>query len=127
MMKKIWLTDADMELFRTEKGFKIGTNCHISPKTYLDAHGELEIGNNVTITSFVKILTHDASKARLGKKKHGKTIIGNNVFVGLASIILMDVKIGDNSIIGAGAVVTKDVPVNEVWAGNPAKKIGVVP
>ena len=29
--------------------------------------------------------------------------------------------IGDNCLIGAGAVVTKNVPDNEVWAGNPAK------
>ncbi|WP_288607103.1 hypothetical protein [Prevotellamassilia timonensis] len=33
------------------------------------------------------------------------------------------VTIGDGAIIGAGAVVTKDVPANQVWAGNPAKFI----
>jgi len=27
---------------------------------------------------------------------------------------------------GAGSVLTKDIPDNEIWAGNPAKKIGNV-
>ena len=33
------------------------------------------------------------------------------------------VTIGERAIIGAGSVVTKDIPANEVWAGNPAKFI----
>ena len=32
-------------------------------------------------------------------------------------------RIGNNCIIGAGSVVTKDIPDNEIWAGNPAKLI----
>lgn len=46
--------------------------------------------------------------------------IGKNVFVGGHVIILKGVTIGDGAIIGAGSVVTKDVPANEIWAGNPA-------
>lgn len=46
--------------------------------------------------------------------------IGKNVFVGGHVIILKGVTIGDGAIIGAGSVVTKDVPTNEIWAGNPA-------
>ena len=38
-------------------------------------------------------------------------------------IILKGVHIGNNVIIGAGSVVTKDIPANEIWAGNPARKI----
>ena len=38
-------------------------------------------------------------------------------------IICSDVEIGDNSIIGAGSIVTKNVPPNQIWAGNPAKFI----
>lgn len=50
-------------------------------------------------------------------------IIGNNVFIGAHSTILKGVTIGNNSIIGACSVVTKDVPMNEIWGGNPAKFI----
>jgi acetyltransferase-like isoleucine patch superfamily enzyme len=50
-------------------------------------------------------------------------VIGKDVFIGANSIILKGVTIGDKSIIGAGSVVTKEVPGNEIWAGNPAKFI----
>lgn len=59
----------------------------------------------------------------LGYTKVGRVRIGNNVFVGACSIILPGISVGDNSIIGGGSVVTKNVPSNEVWAGNPAKFI----
>lgn len=50
-------------------------------------------------------------------------VIGDNVFIGMNAIILKGVHIGNNAIVGAGSVVTKDIPANEIWAGNPAKFI----
>ena len=50
-------------------------------------------------------------------------IIEDNVFIGAHSTILKGVTIGQNSIIGACSVVTKNIPPNEIWAGNPAKFI----
>lgn len=83
----------------------------------------LEIGDNVTITNST-ILLHDAStKIFLGYTKCGRVTIGNNVFIGLNSVILPNVKIGNNVIVGAGAIVTSNIPDNSVVAGNPAKVI----
>lgn len=48
-------------------------------------------------------------------------IIGKNVWVGMNTLIMKGVVIGDNSIIGAGSVVTGKIPHNCVAAGNPAK------
>ena len=45
------------------------------------------------------------------------------MFIGVNSVILRDVTIGDYSIVGAGSVVTKDIPPNVVAAGNPARII----
>jgi len=53
----------------------------------------------------------------------GKSVIGNNTFIGANATILPKITIGHNSIIGAGSIVTKDVPDNQIWYGNPAKFI----
>ena len=50
-------------------------------------------------------------------------IIGDNVNVGVGSIIVGKIVIGSNVIIGAGSVVVKDLPNNCVAAGNPARII----
>ncbi len=47
-------------------------------------------------------------------------IIADNVWIGMHSIILKGVTIGENSVVAAGSVVTKPVPANVVVAGNPA-------
>lgn len=49
--------------------------------------------------------------------------ICQGAFIGAGSIIMKGVTVGKHSIVGAGSVVTKSIPDNEVWAGNPAKKI----
>jgi len=50
-------------------------------------------------------------------------IIGDDVFIGANTIILKGITIGNRAIIGAGSVVTKNIPDDEIWAGNPAKYI----
>ncbi len=54
---------------------------------------------------------------------HSSVLIKKNAFIGAHTIILKGVTVGERSIIGAGSVVTKSIPDDEVWAGNPAKRI----
>lgn len=85
---------------------------------------QIEVGNYVHITSGVVLLTHYITKKELEVKwGKGKIIIEDGVFIGINTVISKPVKIGENSIIGAGSVITKDIPKNQVWAGNPAKFI----
>lgn len=50
--------------------------------------------------------------------------VGSDVFVGAHATILKGVKVGPRAVIGAGAVVTKAVACEEIWAGNPARRVG---
>lgn len=119
-------------------GVKIGEDCTIySPKnTIIDEQYPwlISIGNHVRITEGVILLTHDYSWSVLkrydGNGINGEILgasgpidIGNNVFIGMNTIILRNVKIGNNVIIGVGSIVTKDCESNWVYAGNPARKI----
>jgi acetyltransferase-like isoleucine patch superfamily enzyme len=85
----------------------------------------VNFGGNVSVwdTDFHPL---DFQPRRIHDIRYIKTkpiVIGNDVFIGANSIIMKGVTIGDRSIIGAGSVVTRDVPGNEIWAGNPAKYI----
>lgn len=105
-------------------GCKHGKN--FRSNTHIDAlFPELvEIGDNFISAPGSRILSHDASLLFFtNKMRAGKTIIGNNVFLGANSIVLAGVNIGDRVIIGAGSVVSKDISSNSVVAGNPAKYI----
>ena len=87
----------------------------------------LKIGDYCKITKGAIILTHDYSRSVLRRVygeivgEAGETIIGDNVFIGMNSIVLMGAHIGNNVIVGAGSVVSGSIPDNCVIAGNPAR------
>lgn len=114
-----------------------GDNFFVARNVDFDYTGNVQIGNNVTLTEGVKILTHahDPYKFMEDEKllpfsnRAYKTslIIEDNVEILSHAIILPTVtKIGRNSIISAGAVVSKSVPENSVVAGNPAKVVATL-
>lgn len=110
----------------------IGRNVGVS-STSIVCHNRIDIGDYVKIGGNTVIYDTDfhslASQDRLDKVLDAsKTLtspiwIGHNAFIGAHSTILKGVNIGENSVIGACSVVTKNVPANEVWAGNPARKL----
>ncbi len=55
------------------------------------------------------------------QRQNKKTIIGHDVWLGHASIILPGVRVGDGAVVGSGTIVTKDVPPYAVVVGNPAR------
>lgn len=54
-------------------------------------------------------------------EKPKNIIIGNDVWIGINTIVLDGVEIGDGAIIGAGSIVTKNVPPYAIAVGTPAK------
>jgi acetyltransferase-like isoleucine patch superfamily enzyme len=116
--------------FLRASGAKIGKNTMISLGAKIDTRrGEVIIGNDCLITHGCYILSHDGAAHMLNSDDDGKgkVKIGNNVFIGVNSVVLRNVSIGDNSIIGAGSLVNIDIPEGVVAAGNPVKIIKEIP
>lgn len=118
----------EIELYRLS-GCKIGDKCRIFSDLRVAEPFLISIGDNVTISTDVKLITHDNSiiKATHGNYTDlfGRIIIGKNVFIGSGVILLPGVTISDNTIIAAGSVVTKSVlKEGAIVAGNPARIIG---
>lgn len=107
--------------------YKIGTvNMHNSHIDDLIPQA-VTIGENFVSSLNSMIIAHDASLYNhIRKHRVEEIIIGDNVFLGAAAIILPGVNVGNGAIIGAGSIVTKDVKEYTVVAGNPAKFICTV-
>ena len=107
-------------------GVSIGKNCFISMGAKLDTcGGKIVIGDGCTITYGCIILAHDRAARLLdpNDKNIGTVRIGNDVFIGVNSVILRNVTIGDNAIIGACSLVSEDIPPNTLAMGIPAKVV----
>lgn len=105
-------------------GVQIGRNTMISLGAKIDVRrGNVTIGDDCHITYGVVILSHDGAARQIDPNDDGEgsVTIGNNVFIGVNSVILRGVDIGDNSIVAAGSVVSSDVPADTIVVGNPAK------
>jgi acetyltransferase-like isoleucine patch superfamily enzyme len=91
----------------------------------------ISIGDNVYVTAQVQFITHDGGTLIL-RKDHpdlewtAPITIGNDVYIGMRSMIMPGVAIGNRCIVGAGSIVTRDVPDNTVAAGVPARPLCTV-
>ncbi len=88
-----------------------------------DAH--IYIGSGTYIAANVGIITANHDLNDLSKAAPGKDVkIGDNCWIGMNSVVLPGVTLGERTIVGAGSIVTKSFPEgNCVIAGNPAKEI----
>lgn len=114
-----------MGLFVTGQNIKIGDNVVINRRVYLDGRIGVRIGNNVSISPEVYILSmeHDPNDPKFSTRG-GIVSIGDHVWLGARAMILPNVHIGEGAVVAAGAVVTKDVPPYQIVAGVPARQIG---
>lgn len=115
------------------RGVEVGEGCYFFDAQTINVDLQrphmLRFGKYVKVTGYVHILCHDYSRSvvlQSGGSHFGEareTVIGDNVFIGTHSIVLMGSHIGADSIIGAGAVVSGTWPEGSVIAGNPARLV----
>ncbi|HEY8890105.1 MAG TPA: acyltransferase [Clostridium sp.] len=113
---------------RNNAPLTIGHNVGMS-NVAIFCHKRITIEDNVFLGGGVKIYDTDFHSLDYSLRGKGididvpvskSIVIKSNAFIGAHSLILKGVTIGKYSIIGAGSVVTKNIPDNEIWAGNPA-------
>lgn len=98
-----------VELVRTS----VNDGCRIKHHTYL---GDATLGRKVNIGAGTITANYD------GKNKN-KTIIEDNAFIGVGSVLIAPLRIGAAATVGAGCVVLRgcDVPGGETVVGVPAR------
>lgn len=124
------------------KSASIGSNCNINAYVFIE--NDVTIGNNVTVKSGVQLwdgitlednvfigpnvtFTNDLiPRSKKYPEKFLNTIVRKGASIGANATIIAGNEIQEYAMIGAGAVITKTVGKNEVWIGNPGKKIGYI-
>lgn len=112
---------------------EIGAGTGISSSTIV-ALQEIVIGSDALIggncaiydSDFHGLTSSDRRENGANSAKTKGVHIGARAFIGTGVTILKGVQIGANAVVGAGAVVVKHVPAGELWAGNPARRIGTL-
>ena len=112
----------------------MGTDCSVWFNAVIRGDvNSIVIGNKVNIQDGACIhCTYEKTKTFIGNNVsigHNALVhgckVGDNVLIGMGSIVMDNVEIGENSIIAAGAVVLEGtkVPAGSIFAGVPAKKV----
>lgn len=104
----------------------IGNNVVIARTAVLDKNVNpqgVHIGDNTWILRNATVLAHDHCRSLYENKGLFNTSIGKNCIIGINSIILPGITVGDHCVVAAGAVVTKNPPPHTILAGNPAKVV----
>ena len=108
--------------FNTSELFIMNSYSTINQFCHIDNRGGVEIGNYVSISPKVSIVTADHD---LGDKnligRGGPVIIKDDVFIGYSAIILKDCVLEKGSVIGAASLVTKSTEPYGIYFGIPAK------
>lgn len=103
---------------------RVGSYTDINRGCFLDGRGGITIGNNVSISHEVKLITgsHDMNSERFNGL-YKPIVIDDYAWLGAGCTILQGVNIGKGAVVCAGAVVTHDVKPYDVVGGVPAKHI----
>ena len=118
-------------------GCHIGKDIFVGDSVHIDAgHADLiYIGDHAHVTGGCRLLCHqrDLKNYRKGDDaaklpyRLGEIHIGKGVMIGMESLIMPGVTIGEGAIVGAYSLVTKDIPAWTIATGRPAKVVKEIP
>lgn len=114
-------------------GAKVGKDCFIGYEVWVDMTNTelIEMEDHVHIANRCLLLCHqrDLSDyhigddyAKLGYHKR-KIVLKKGCLIGMNSMVMPGVTIGEGAIVGAGSLVTKDIPAWTIATGRPAKVV----
>lgn len=109
-------------------GVVVGHDCKLLSTNFGSEPFLVRLGNRVEITHGVQFITHDGAVWVL-RDKHpdldviAPIVVDDHAFIGMNSILLPGVHVGQRSIVAAGSVVTRDVAPETVVAGAPARLV----
>ena len=109
--------------FDCKGNLSIGKNSVINSKCRIDNRAGVSIGENVSISNDVIILTADHDMNIDMNSRLRKVVIEDYVWIGTRAMILPGVTIERGAVVAAGAVVTKSIAAFKVTAGVPARVI----
>ena len=100
----------------------IGDHSWIGEDVWIDNLAKVAIGTNACISQGVYLCTgsHDWSDPSFGLLVQAITV-EDGAWIGARAVICPGVTIAECAVVAAGSVVTKDVPADEIHAGNPAR------
>lgn len=106
-----------------EENVELGSQTVVARGVFLDTH--IGKGTKINVGCFIAHNVKIGKNVWISPKTNiaGSVKIGNNTTIFSGVIIRDQVVIGNSVKIGMGSVVTKNIPDNETWVGNPAKKI----
>ena len=117
--------------------------CHVGKNTFFGDYVRMDtsyahmiyIDDYAHVTSDCRLLCHqrDLSNYHVGDNaalcgyKTGEIHIGKGCMIGMRTMIMPGVSIGDGAIVGANSLVTKSIPPYTIATGMPARVVKAVP
>ncbi len=107
---------------------RIGCNSIVNRNCTLDFRGPVTIGDNVSISPEVAIITTQHKWREPGFPLDIRpVVIEDHVWIGMRAILLPGTHVGRGAVVAAGAVASGDIPPMSVVAGIPARVVASRP
>ena len=117
---------------RNGERITIGDGVHVGERSCLwagNSHGRITLGDKALLGPEVYVTASNYGTAwgtpiMDQPTEEADVVVGADVWLGVRSVVVAGVTIGDGAVVAAGAVVTRDVPAGAIVAGVPARVIG---